>query len=173
MNGKVTFSINEATPEREAVFALQGIPAEAAVPKRIERLCDAALGLLAENSEPVGLFREISTSDFASVFEGEGRNEMRTPVKEIFRAANELALYVVTVGGRTSTAIEEGFGAGDFALAGMLDSVASAAADMLAKMMEDRFLEHLTRNGRATSNTKVLGYSPGYCGWHTFLYKKI
>lgn len=173
MNHKVTFSIDEATPEREAVYALQGIPAKAAVSERIACLCDAAFGLLAENGEPAGLCREISTSDFAGVFEGEGRNEMRTPVKEIFRAAQDLALYVVTIGARTSAAIAEGFGARDFALAGMLDSVASAAADKLAKMMEDRFLEHLSRSARATSDTKVLGYSPGYCGWHISGQRKL
>ncbi len=173
MNEKVTFSIDEAMPERGAVYALQGIPAEAAVPERIGGLCEAAFGLFAKTAEPVGLYRVISTSDFAGVFEGEGENEMRTPVGEIFTAANDLALYVVTVGARTCVAIEEGFGARDYALAGMLDSVASAAADKLAGIMEGRFLEHLSHNGRATPDTKVLGYSPGYCGWHISGQRKL
>ncbi len=63
-------------------------------------------------------------------------------------------------------AIAEAFEAMDFALGNMLDSVASAAADKLVEVVQGRFLGNLSSRGRATAMTRVLGYSPGYCGWH-------
>jgi hypothetical protein len=173
MNETVTFSHCDATPAKGAVYALQGIPPDADIPKRIESMCEAAYQLLAQSAEPAGLVREISVSDFARVYEGEGNNDVRTPVGEIFPDASQLALYVVTIGPRTCAAITEGFDAGDYALASMLDSVASAAADRLSETMASRFLEHLWRGGRANASTRVLGYSPGYCGWHISGQKRL
>jgi len=166
MTEVITFSVGEAMPHREAVLRLQGIPSGACVPKRIECLCEAAFDLFAERAEPVGIIQEISTSDFATVFEGEGQNEAPTPVGDIFPRADDLALYVVSVGQPISQAIAEAFSTQDFALANMLDSVASAAADKLVEVIQHRFLENLSSRGQGTPTTKVQGYSPGYCGWH-------
>jgi hypothetical protein len=47
----------------------------------------------------------------------------------------------------------------------MLDSAASAAADRLAGLAEDRFEHRLCERGCVTEATGVLRYSPGYCGW--------
>jgi hypothetical protein len=46
----------------------------------------------------------------------------------------------------------------------MLDSVASAAADRLTALLGSLYP---ALNGGASANgTRVLAYSPGYCGWH-------
>jgi len=62
--------------------------------------------------------------------------------------------------------IQRRFSANDFAVASMLDSVASAAADKLAELVERHFRETLDKRGRLASEGAVLRYSPGYCGWH-------
>jgi cobalamin-dependent methionine synthase I len=48
----------------------------------------------------------------------------------------------------------------------LLNAVASEAADALAALTGRRYLERLAGEGRASRPTRVLGYSPGYCGWH-------
>lgn len=161
----IRFSNDELTPERDAVLKNQGIPAGKAFPPEIEALYEKALGLLPEVATPVGVWREIATSDFAAVYEGEGRNEPRTPVGDIFGRAESLALFAVTLGQRISQEVNERFRSNDFALGTMLDAAASAAADKLAEVTESRFLASLSGSARATDAIGVLAYSPGYCGW--------
>jgi len=69
-------------------------------------------------------------------------------------------LFTATVGGRVTAAIRGLFERNEPALAAMLDSAASAAADRLAELLGLRVLAG-AGNGR-----RVLAYSPGYCGWH-------
>jgi cobalamin-dependent methionine synthase I len=47
----------------------------------------------------------------------------------------------------------------------MLDAVASAGADLLADRLAERYRQRLA--GRGMDATRVLPYSPGYCGWPT------
>ncbi|MFC1734178.1 vitamin B12 dependent-methionine synthase activation domain-containing protein, partial [candidate division KSB1 bacterium] len=58
------------------------------------------------------------------------------------------------------------FDENDFAIAAMLDSVASLAADKAVELCESYYLEYLVKNGLEHTDTSVLSYSPGYCGWH-------
>jgi hypothetical protein len=173
MNEIIRFSNEELMPERGAVLANQGIPAGKALPPEIETLYEKALGLLPGVATPVGVWREIATSDFAAVYEGEGENEPRTPVGDIFGRAENLALFAVTLGQRISQEVNERFRSNDFALGTMLDAAASAAADKLAEVIESRFLASLSRSSRATAATGVLAYSPGYCGWHISGQRKL
>ncbi|MFQ5806109.1 MAG: vitamin B12 dependent-methionine synthase activation domain-containing protein, partial [Phycisphaerae bacterium] len=166
-------SVDELTLEPDALLQNQGIPAGLVVPAAIEALCATALSLLSEVAAPAGVLLEISKPDFEVVYEGEGRNEARTPVGDIFGRADGLSLFVVTLGERVSREIEERFRAKDLALGAMLDAAASVAADKLAEIAESRFLEALLRTGRATPSTCVLCYSPGYCGWHVSGQKRL
>jgi len=165
MSEILTFSTDELTPGRDAVLENQGIPPGKAVSAEIEALCSAALGLLVKVAAPAGILREVSAAEFEAVYEGEGQNEPRTPVGEVFPQAENLALFAVTIGQRVSREITERFGSNDPALGAMLDSCASAAADKLAGVAEGRFVDTLARGGRMSSDTRVLAYSPGYCGW--------
>ena len=173
MSEILAFSTDELRPDRVEVLTNQGIPAGVDIPASIETLCAAALGLLAKVAAPTGVLRETSKDEFETVYGGEGLNESRTPVGDIFTRADNLALFVVTLGPRIGREIDERFAAGDLALGAMLDSAASAAADKLASVAERRFGETLSRAGRSTSATRVLGYSPGYCGWHISGQKRL
>jgi len=167
------FSIAELMPDRKVVLEDQGVPAGMAVSEQIEDLYHLACRLLAETAAPVGVLREISASAFAHVYLGEGKNELRTPVGDIFDRADHLALFAVTLGARPGHEIGRRFESNDFALACMLDSAASLAADRAAAVAERRFSEMLHKTGRTTPATGVLRYSPGYCGWHISGQRKL
>jgi hypothetical protein len=173
MSEILTFSIEDLTPARDAVLENQGIPPGSDVNTEIDALCTTALGLLKEVAEPKGVLREISASVFAGVFRGEGQNEPSTPVGDVFPRAENLALFVVTIGPRATREITERFAANDLALGAMLDSAASAAADKLAALAERRFADSLAKRGEMFPGGRVLGYSPGYCGWHISGQRKL
>lgn len=173
MNEILTFSADELTPDRGAVLENQGVPAGIPVPAEVEAVCTTALALLLKVAAPAGILREISEPDFAVAYQGEGGNEPVTPVGEIFGRAESLALFAVTLGPQVSRQIADRFESNDLALAVMLDSAASAAADQLAELTAGRFFGLLSRSGRTTPATGVLGYSPGYCGWHISGQRKL
>ena len=173
MNKIMTFAIEDAVPDRAAVYENQGIPSGTVVPGEIEALYEQALALLRRTAGPAGIGADISRSDFAVVYDGQGQNDANTPVGDIFRRAEQLALFAVTLGERTAQEIDERFESNDFALGVMLDAMASAAADKLAELAEQRFRERLTDTGQAKSATRVLRYSPGYCGWHISGQRKL
>ena len=173
MSEIITSSADAVTPDRAAVFETQGIPADRPVSGEIEGLYTAASRLLADTAAPVGLIAEITTAEFEAVYEGEGRNEPRTPVGDVLGRANQLALFAVTLGEGVCREIEERFRSNDLALGSMLDSVASASADRLSERLRDRYGDHLQQTGLATEKSGVLCYSPGYCGWHISGQKKL
>jgi len=173
MNETMTFAAGDVLPDREAVFEIQGIPPGASVSEEIEALYAGALTLFPGHAAPVGLLAEISKPDFETVYHGEGRNEPSTPVGDIFGLADSLALFAVTLGEKIGQAIGEHFKSNDYAMGYMLDSVASAAADKMVKLAEDRYLGLLTKDGCAMNAVAILAYSPGYCGWHLSGQKKL
>jgi hypothetical protein len=173
MSAILPFSTEELMPDRDAVLANQGIPAGKAVSREIDGLYVRALELVVEFAAPAGILGEISQADFEAVYRGEGRNEPSTPVGDIFPKAENLALFAVTLGPRISREITEHFGSSEFARGAMLDAAASAATDKLAEVSASRFADILAREGRATTDTAVLGYSPGYCGWHISGQRKL
>ncbi|UCG87813.1 MAG: hypothetical protein JSW71_04505 [Gemmatimonadota bacterium] len=173
MTEVLELSPDEVRPERHDVFENQGIPLDAAVSPQIARLYSQAEIILADTAAPVGVLCEISRSDFAIVYRGEGRNEPNTPVGDIFELADRLALFTVTLGAETSAEIARRFDANDFALACMLDSAASVAADKTADLLERRYADSLRRGEWQRENGGVLRYSPGYCGWHISGQRKL
>lgn len=155
------------------MFESQGIPPGASVNQQVDRLYSQASALLADTAAPAGVLCEISKSDFAVVYHGEGRNEADTPVGDIFDRADRLALFTVTLGAATGEEIGRRFEANDFALACMLDSAASVAADRIADLVEQRYRDSLIHGDWQTASGGVLRYSPGYCGWHISGQKKL
>lgn len=162
----IGFSVADVIPARDAVLENQGVPAGRALSEAVTALCSQALAVLSEVATPAGLLAEISVREFAEVYRGEGDNDASTPVADIFARADSLALFAVTLGDGPSREIAKCFGSNDPALGAMLDSAASAAADKLAEVSQARFADALAQAGRATPVTRVLRYSPGYCGWH-------
>ena len=166
MDEILTFSLDEAAPDRTAVLAGQGIPPGHAVAERIDVLYAAASALLAAAARPRGVLLEISAAGFAAVHAGEGASAAATPVGAIHGRAEHLALFAVTLGEEVSREIARRFAAHDLALAVMLDAAASVAADNLAGLIEQRYAAALADAGALPATSAVLRYSPGYCGWH-------
>lgn len=173
MTGVLTFSAADVHPDREVALGYQGIPPGTEVPRHIEDLYTNALELLLETVEPVGVVSEISRENFAAVYEGEGRNDPMTPVGDIFPHADHLTLFAVTLGETVNDTIRRCFTSNEFATGSMLDAAASVAADTAADVIEQRIAEELRGDGRATPDTGVLRYSPGYCGWHVSGQRKL
>ena len=139
----------------------------------METLFKKAMDLFLEFSQPTGIISDISIPEFADVYSGEGLNEKRAPLEEIFKKAGSLALFAVTLGERVTKKIDELFGANEFALGNMLDSVASVGTDKAADSVESHFFNLLSGKGKITPSTGILRYSPGYCGWHMSGQKKL
>jgi hypothetical protein len=173
MSEIVTFSTEETAPDTGAILENQGIPQGLPVPAQIEELCTAACALLAKLAAPKGILKEISKAQFATVYRGEGQNDSTTPVDDIYGQAERLALFAGTLGERVSQEINNCFAANEFALGAMFDAAASISADKLTELLGERFLADPLQRGQATPATRVLGYSPGYCGWHISGQKKL
>ncbi|TET79623.1 MAG: hypothetical protein E3J41_01355 [Candidatus Cloacimonadota bacterium] len=169
----IEISNGDITAEKDKVLMNQGISLKDELPEKVITLLGKAMDIFITFSHPVGIISDISISEFDTVYKGEGLNEKDTPVDEIFREADNLALFAVTIGEKVSKKIDELFKKNEFALGSMLDSTASAGADKAADIVENRFLNLLLKDGEATPSTGILRYSPGYCGWHISGQKKL
>lgn len=169
----IEISISDVAPERNKILMNQGISSEKELPEKVKKLLKGAMELFLKFSHPKGIISDISIHQFETIYEGEGLNEKVTPVNEIFRKADNLALFAVTIGEEVSQKIDELFTANEFALGSMLDSVASAGTDKTADIIEKHLFDLLINKGEITPSTGVLRYSPGYCGWHISGQKKL
>jgi hypothetical protein len=162
----VDLSVDAILPDRSLVLMHQGLPPNAAVPDHIAALHAEAADVFARTAVPKALWAEISAQEFARTYEGDGNNDPTGPVADIYPRADRLALFAATVGPAVTDAIAAGFTQNDFALASMLDAVASEAADRAAEVLETLFQSTLQADGWHPPDGRVLRYSPGYCGWH-------
>ncbi|OGF66658.1 MAG: hypothetical protein A2Y62_20125 [Candidatus Fischerbacteria bacterium RBG_13_37_8] len=173
MSEIITFSIDETEPSLASVLENQGIVLADSPSQKIITILDRAIQLYKIYAEPRAIFSEITLQEFDNIYRGEGLNEKDTPIEKIYVKADNLALLAVTIGRATCIKIEELFQRNDFALASMLDSVASAATDKLAELMERYYFKLLLKQKTISSSLKALRYSPGYCGWHISAQKKL
>jgi len=160
----VAWTGGESFPPREDVLRLQGIPPGAPLTRRIAALFDAAGEAYLATAEPRAIVRDIPREEFAVVYRGEGRNAAPAPLERIFPRADRVAAFAATVGEGVSDRIRACFDRNEAALAVMLDSIASAAADRLTDLLVARRAGGGAIPGPAGGGT--LAYSPGYCGWH-------
>ena len=158
--------LDEAKPDQDAILETQGIPPGAELTEEVKTLLEKATDLFLEFSEPRVVISDIAIPEFEALYEGEGLNEADTPLDEIFRKADSLALFAVTIGERVTKKIDELFKTNEFALGSMLDSVASAGTDKAAERVENRYFDLLSEIGKITTSKSILRFSPGYCGWH-------
>jgi hypothetical protein len=166
VGGELAISVEEVMPEKAAVLKFQGFKPGTTPKPRIMEILDQALAIFGNLAEPVGIVGELSRDEFAEIYPGEGSNDPETPLAGIYPRADHLALFAVTLGAAVSTRIRELFADRDFALAALLDSVASEAADQAAAVAERRFADELREIGAFSTGARALRYSPGYCGWH-------
>jgi len=166
MTGIISLEAMRQAPTRETVLRTQGVPEGHPVSERVEGLVEEARKLYEALARPVGLIAAISPSEFRGVYEDDGGNADRSPLPGIAAKAERLALFAATLGDRVSRKINNLFTENDPALGCMLDGIASERANGAANLLGRTFREFLLEDGVADSGTRVLPYSPGYCGWH-------
>jgi hypothetical protein len=145
---------------------------------RVEALLKVAGDRFAELARPRAVVLAVDHDAVAKVLQGDGFEPEDTPVGSIAPQADGLALFAATLGQEISDEIDARFAGGDFALAAMLDSFASEAAEAVVVRLEEWFAGqvsdtevvgggavHCAPTGPARSASVVLAYSPGYCGW--------
>ncbi len=128
---------------------------------RIGALLDAALEHYLELAHPRAVLPASRPWNSPACIAGEGHNAGDAPLDAIYPHADDLSLMAATVGLRLSAFVRELFDRHDIALGCMLDAVGSASAERLAVLLAARVAKAL-----ADPATRVLAYSPGYCGWH-------
>jgi hypothetical protein len=166
MREVITIAAKDIIPGQEDTLALQGMSSLKKPSDSIVNLYRGASKLFKGICHPIGVVADITKGDFASVYQGEGRNEPLTPVGEIFAKADRLALFAVTVGHDAHGKINELFRHNDFALGSMLDSVASAGVERAADFVEAHFSAIGKDRYDIDCAMVTMRYSPGYCGWH-------
>lgn len=174
MNQRVQININDVIPSSIDVFKHQGIPGDAYIPDHIIYLFDEAVSVFKNlGIKPVGILKEITIKDFENIYAGEGKNEDLTPLENIYPEGDILALFALTLGTEIVDAINDLLDRNDFAPGIMLDSVASIAADKAVEVLETYLFNNLSERKLTKDESIVLGYSPGYCGWHLSGQKKL
>ncbi|MCD4847490.1 MAG: hypothetical protein K8R76_04795 [Candidatus Aegiribacteria sp.] len=173
MRSIISFAREDIKLPRKEILRSQGIPDESELSENFERVYTEAIEYFQELAEPKGIMNEITTSVFEGVFRGEGLNENENPVEDIYRKSSYLVLFAVTVGHILSEKVTELFNTGYYADGYMLDSVSSYAADQLVELAAQNMQLELAGREPAAASLRVLGYSPGYCGWHISGQKKL
>jgi hypothetical protein len=161
----VRFTKAEAMPRAREVLAAQDLPEEEALAPRLRRLLDEAMAAGEALAEPRAVCEEVSAEQLAGVLAPLGIPGDSLAVGRIYPRAEGLALFVATLGEALPDRIRRLFDDDALAEGWMLDAVASAGADLLADRLAERFRTRLV--GRGFARTRVLPYSPGYCGWPT------
>ena len=169
----MNFKINEIIPTQEKVFDSQGVNPASKISEKIQGMYSESLHLFTKLARPAGMVAKVGMDEFADIYIGEGKNEIDNILINIYPRAENLNLFALTIGEEVSTKIELLFQENEFPMGYMLDSIASIAADKAAEILQEKNLEKLKRENLASEDTRVLSYSPGYCGWHISGQKKL
>lgn len=162
MNHIHHFAISDIMPARTAILRAQGMNPDDHIPPRIAESLDAAVELFSDLATPVSIMSDITRADFAAVYEGLGRNESPSPIEEVYRQGDHLAIFAATVGPAVCDRISALFRANEFVIGGLLDTIASEGTDRISRRLEGMFAERFATD----PGSCVFAYSPGYCGWH-------
>jgi hypothetical protein len=165
--------VNNTKLDKNAVFKNQDIPIDIELPQKVNKLYSDAVKIFIEFSNPFAIISDISIPKFEEVYFGIGLNEKETPLEQIVKKADYLALFAVTIGNDISEKIEELFNSNDFALGSMLDAVASEGTECVTDVIQNHFKDSIIEREYDISTKGILRYSPGYCGWHISGQKKI
>ena len=160
-------------PSKKAVLEHQGISSGKKISENTAAIFNRAIELFVEYAHPVGIIAQISRPEFEIIYRGEGLNEKRTPLDGIYKKADDLVLFALTIGKEVSQNISTLFDSNELALASMLDAAASAGTDKVGDYIEDHFRSLIAKKREARSSTGIVRYSPGYCGWHMSGQKKL
>ncbi len=172
MKKNVPIESTEIQPSKDDVFRAQGMHKSYSPAPRVRAILGKALNDFLTYARPKGIFMDISATGFRDIYYGEGLNDDFAPLKNIYPVAEKLALFAITLGAEISAAIENLFKNNNYVRGYMLDAVASLGADNAAGLMENQY--GLMNSGNSgNSSILVMGYSPGYCGWHISGQKRL
>jgi len=169
---KLNIPAASLAPSIETLLVRQGIPRDAPVSPRVRAVAVAMLDRAVELAVPAAVVKEIDRPSLTSLLEGEGFNSPDFPLGEIHRHATRLGLYALTLGQDLCREIDRLISEDDYAAGAALDTAASLMAENGAAELERTFAEMLAATDEAQQDI-VLGYSPGYCGWHTSGQKRL
>jgi hypothetical protein len=163
MRRVIRLTPREVRPEDADVLRHQGIPPGAAVSPGLRALLRGARAAFDELVAPAAVFDEVSRDEFEAIYSSAAAGG--TPMLDILPLAEALALFAATIGGGMESEIRRRLSAGDAPLACTLDAFASAATERLADLVAREYEDAIGCAERGSSPTRVVPYSPGYCGW--------
>lgn len=166
MKRTIEIPVPEVTPAEGALLRALGGPRDRAAGERVERVLRKALDEFRAEAEPRGIVAEVAPHEFAEIYEGEGENEAPSPLEGIFPRADQLTLFAVTVGAPLSERITALFDDGQLALGATLDAAASEGTELAGVYLDRIVLADARREEKASATSRMLRYSPGYCGWN-------
>lgn len=155
----------ETLPGRRRLLSAAGIPTDREPSAKVEALLDEAVSAFLSAARPRAVEEEIGTGDFLALFADGGREGEESVLDRVVPRADHLSLFAATVGGEVSARVAALFAGGDPPRAFLLDAVAAESAARLGERLGTIFLSRLRAGGDAGGETRVLPYSPGYCGW--------
>jgi hypothetical protein len=158
------FTVADITPDLPELLSRE--VGGRAVPDRLKRLFHVAMEHFERLAAPAAVVAETTLDAFADIYRGEGLNAPATPLEEIYPRAQRLALFAATSGEALSEHIGVLFKRGEPATGYAVDVIASEATARLADATANRFLTRLVARHSLPEDSRVLPYSPGYCGWH-------
>ncbi|HEX7503215.1 MAG TPA: vitamin B12 dependent-methionine synthase activation domain-containing protein [Acidobacteriota bacterium] len=169
----IDFPLARLRPQPAAVYAALGLKSGRQPSPGSATLLQKALAVFDAAGEARGLSLPVTAEEFADIFSGLGLNAPGAPLGKIFPRADQLHLFVFTLGERISAEIQRLFAGDDFALGSVLDAVASLAADQAGRVVE-AWAEDQANQGRGNeARHRAFLYSPGYCGWHISAQEKL
>ena len=171
INDSFQIPLEFTIPVVENITSKLGIPANVDPDKKTLVCIDDAIKIYQTHTKPQGLFKSISINEFDLVFKGENLNEPEALLEIIYKDSDQLALFVVTIGIEVCEMISKLFKENDFALASILDVVASDAVELAEKELINIFLS--IQENKLKASQSVLPFSPGYCGWHITSQRKL
>jgi len=157
----------------KVIFKKIGVSGNKKLSARTSHRFDLAAESFLKSWKPSGIFSDLTIREFEPIYRGAGKNEKPAPLDAIFREADNLALYIVTLGGDLTRAIHELNRTNAITEAYMLDIIASEATEIVADGIQNHFRDHLVEKRQICGRSKILRYSPGYCGWHISAQTKI
>lgn len=164
---------SDIQPARDDILENLGIPAGQELSGTVEELLTEALKHFHATCSPRGIIAHISIPEFKSIYHGEGLNEGRTPLADMYEQAQDIALFALTLGKDISEKINGLFLEDNLALAGVLDATASAGAETAADRVETYYCDRLMSMETKNETADIYRFAPGYCGWHITGQKKL
>jgi hypothetical protein len=164
---------SDIEPARDDTLENLGIPAGQELSDTVEELITAAVEYFHSTCRPRGIVARISIPEFKTMYHGEGLNEKKTPLGDMFEQARDIVLFALTLGKDISEKINGLFLEENLALAGVLDATASAGAECAADRIEAYYYDSVMPAAVKQEKPGIYRFAPGYCGWHITGQKKL